>query len=254
MSFVEQLKASINDISSYSQFAYQKVGKTLKYLFLIFSILYLITGGVAAKGLYNSVDQYAVEIQHKVPDFKMVNGELEFSGKQPYTIHGQGDAIFVVDTTGQTQQDVLDKYMDGVLILKDKAFIKQQNQIREVTFQKNWNFNRNQVAGFIRAFKVPIVIISFLFGFLVQFIGKLLSAVFLAFVGMFINSAQKGKLKFGQLWNVGVYALTLPMIIDAVVSLTYPIPGFVVIYFVVGMIYAVKGVQYTINNSNITVE
>lgn len=250
MGIFEQFKGSITEWSLYSKVVNQRTVKTLKYFFIVFSILFLITGIKTSIGLNTEFQRFATEFNSKIPDFSLAEGEFSFSGEQPYIIEGQNSSIFIIDTTGETDESALENYIDGVHIAKHQMFLKQQGQLREISFAdfKNTNISKDDVVNFLPKLKwfIPLIM---LVGYVVQVIGKFLSAVFLAFVGMFVNNGQKGNLKFEQLWNLSIYALTLPIILETLVKLVYPqLPYFVWVYYAVAIIYIVKAVHFVLNN------
>ncbi|KNZ68576.1 hypothetical protein Tfer_2828 [Thermincola ferriacetica] len=256
MGFIEQFKGSIIDWTFYREVAFQKTSKTIKYLLVLFSILFIITGIKSAIGLNSDLQQFISDFKKKVPDFKLADGEFRFNAKQPYYLEGENNSVLVVDTTGATREDVLDKYSDGVFITKTKIYLKQQYQVRQINLKdyKEITLTKDKVLAFLPSLKWLIIIIGIV-GYIVSLVGKLLSGVFLAMIGMFVNNAQKGPLQFGQAWNVGIYALTLPLLLEALVKLVYPqFPYFFLIYYAIAIFYVVKAVHWIINDTEIKVE
>ena len=57
------------------------------------------------------------------------DGQLKIDGKMPIVISNRNNDYYIIDTSGKTDQSVLNSYDRGVLILKDKLIqkIDQQN-------------------------------------------------------------------------------------------------------------------------------
>lgn len=150
MGFIEQFKGSITDWTFYREVAFQKTLKTIKYLLVLFSILFIITGIKSAIGLNSDLQQFISDFKKKVPDFKLADGEFRFNAKQPYYLEGENNSVLVVDTTGATREDVLDKYSDGVFITKTKIYLKQQYQVRQINLKdyKEITLTKDKVLAF----------------------------------------------------------------------------------------------------------
>jgi len=88
-----------------------------------------------------------------------------------------------------------------------------------------------------------IVFIFIAFGFIFVLGWKLLNAVILALLGLIANSMLRGRLKFNNMLNISIYALTLPMLVQLAVNLYgYPVPGFGLIYWGISMLYVAMAV------------
>ena len=56
----------------------------------------------------------------KCPNFELKNGELSVDRNMPIVLSEYGENYIVIDTTNNTNPDVLDSHSKSILILKDK--------------------------------------------------------------------------------------------------------------------------------------
>ncbi|MFW6680095.1 DUF1189 family protein [Lacrimispora sp. AGF001] len=66
----------------------------------------------------------------------------------------------------------------------------------------------------------------------------------IALIGMIVTSCLKYRLTFGQLYQISVYARTLPLLLNAIVSfLPFSIPMFGIINFGISVLFLVVAIQ-----------
>jgi len=223
LGFFTQVKESFLNYEAYREFAFQKRGKTFKYFFVLFTLVFII-GGIRFIGDFkNGTSDIIATVKEDVPEFRLENGELTVEGQQPI-IMGEGDsAVLVIDTTGQTDDSILDRYIDGVFISKEKIVVKENPQLRIIKFSdlKDLTFDKQKLLDLLPMLKWLFVGIAF-FAYLFSITWALITTVILALIGLFINSMMKGRLVYNNLWNIAVYAFTFPWLLEMVKNLVYP--------------------------------
>lgn len=246
MNFFIQMRESVIDFKFYRSIKDNKFSRSFIYLLLLFLIIYSISGTRIFITTRIVIDELVTNLNQNAPEFSLENGEFNFEGKMPYYISSSTDEAFVIDTTGQVTESVLKDVVSGMLITKDKVYVKRNAvETREfsLTELKGINITKADVLEFLPKLSW-IVIIFIAFGFIFVLGWKLLNAVILALLGLIANAAFRGRLKFNNLMNISIYALTLPMLIQLAVNLYgYPIPSFGLIYWVISILYVVLAVK-----------
>jgi len=244
MSFFNNIIGSITNFNAYREFSEESPWRALRYFFLIFSLLFIGYAVTLVPVINNFADKLGQEVRENVPDFRIVNGELEFNEKMPFIVKGENNFILIVDTTGELNPAALEQYPNGVFVEKTKAVIKDEQQgLNTVDFSafKEMEISRQSVLSFLPTVKnlMPLILlVIYIFGFL----SKTVFILVLALIGLAIKS--RADLKFGHMWSIACHALTLPLILDLVKSVAVPrLPGFFIVYFGIAVFYMYKGVQ-----------
>lgn len=253
MNFFTQMRESVIDLKFYRRIKDNKFSRSFVYLVLLFLIIYFINGTRTFIAARIVMDELAVNLSYDVPEFKFENGEFSFEGKMPYYISSSTNEAFVIDTTGQVSKSVLKDVASGMLITKDKLYMKRSEaETREISLSelKDISFNKSDVIEFLPKLSW-IVLIFIVFGFIFALGWKLINAVILALLGLIANAFFNCRLRFNNMMNISIYALTLPMLIQVAVNLYgYPIPGFGLIYWGISILYVVLVLKSFSNEAN----
>ncbi len=223
MDIFRQVKASFTNFDAYREFAVQRSGTTFKYFILLFTLIFFIgsTRFVYDFSIENS--RIADAMRDKIPEFRLDNGHLTVDGQQPVVIEGEKNTVLLIDTTGPVNETVLDKYSEGVFISTDRVIIKQDIQTRIIPFAAfgDVKFSKQDLVNFLPKLKwLPVVFVFF--GYWFKMAWVLMTTVILALAGLLVNRGLKNRLRFSNNWNIAVYALTLPWLLEMTVKLVYP--------------------------------
>ncbi|PKM47238.1 MAG: hypothetical protein CVV03_04455 [Firmicutes bacterium HGW-Firmicutes-8] len=246
MGFFRQFKDSFTNFDSYRGFAFQRGGNTFKYFFLLFTLIFLISGIKLFFDFNSGQGEIVTLIKEKIPDFRLENGQLTVVGDQPILLDGGNNTIFAVDTTGEIDQTVLDKYDEGIFISKDGAVLKQIGRpVQSIPFSsfRDTKFDKQKLLGLLPMFKWVLIIGGFFaYGFKMAWV--LITTLILGLIGLIVNSTMKGRLQFSNTWNAAVYAFTLPWLLELAVDMFFPaIPIFWPIKWGVATFFLYKGIQ-----------
>jgi len=240
------MRESVIDFGFYREIKDNKFGKSFTYLLILFLIVYFIGGTKTFVVTKAVMEELAIHFSSDVPDFKLEKGEFSFEGKMPHYISGSTNEVFVIDTTGQTDEKVLEDVQTGMLITKDKLYMKQNaGELRILNLREfgDVKVTKADIAEFLPKISW-IILIVLVFGFIFVLGWKLLNAVLLAFLGLAINSAMNAKLKYNNMLNISIYALTLPFLLKLAVDLSgYYVPGFRLIYWGISALYVAMAVK-----------
>lgn len=232
MVFLREAWRSFTNFEGYSQFSYQKYARTLKYFFIIYTLIFLIGGIRIYVDINRSIGNLSKDFEDKIPEFTFSQGQLTVNEPQPIIIEGKNDTVLAIDTTGEINEDILTKYKDGVFFGKDRMVTRQNMQSQPVMFEnfKGWELDKEKLVNLLPYLKwVPVIFV--LFVYFLNIIWSLITSVLLALLGsMTAPVSIRSHMKFINYWNTAVYALTLPWFLEMLKNLIYPaLPLFSVI-------------------------
>lgn len=223
MNVFKEMALSIYSYESYSKFLNNKKGKVFGYglliMFFYVLIAYLIPGAISM----GTPASMARSFRENVPNFELSNGklwvdavvELEQSGT--YILINTDPAYVLPDSNKLS--DALRGYYQAVLLDNEKMVVKSNGQVEQLYFSDlDFEFSRDELEGIIPTLFVAYYIIM-IFGYIWMTALFFFGVIFVALIGMIIASAMKCRLSFGQLYLMGIYSRTLPLLIKALVSL-----------------------------------
>lgn len=238
--FFKKLYYSIVNFKSYPNMVREGVGKAFLYLLLFTLIFGTISGFIVGKNVTSGINMFISQLDENTPDFRLANGHLEVEGNMPIVLEElpNNQALYIIDTTGQTQADILDNYQTGMLILEDRAIVKQnpvQTSVYDFKEFVGADLTKDDLMNMMPFFKSFGLIFGFL-TFLFFYLVKMFHALLLAVIGLLIAAIQSKNLSFGKQYSLGIYVLTLPVLLDIIISLFgYNFPWY--LFYLVGLIY-----------------
>lgn len=224
--FAELVHAVIRP-KSYGEFLRDKKGKTFLFGFVLVFFYFLITimvplvkFQVSTGGIMHMVDEY-------VPDFTIGNRKVTVERTVEYD---EGGTYVFVDTDrsfiGQIESSDLKALLrvyDRVVIMdSEQAVLKNNTQTRQIAYEDldgDLFMTKDTMMESVGSM-VNILIIA---GVAVIFVGMELlfffGVLFVALFGMVVASCMHYNLTFGQLYKLGIYARTTPLLLKAVFAL-----------------------------------
>lgn len=246
VNFFTKLYKSITDTNFYRNFLDEPLKRAITYLLGVTLIFGSISMVRTIYDLNLNMNQTIDFFDKKVPDFKLENGELTVKGRMPLIIDEKNGDITIIDTTGRTNESVLDKYEKGTFVSKDKIVRKESElQKREYYFSaaKEVTVTKNNVRGLVPLLKW-IYVITVLFGLLGFFISKLLNALFLSIIVAITFKVSSIGLTFKDVYKLSLYALTLPIIISTILDIIpVYVPYFWILYYGIALYYLWKAID-----------
>lgn len=187
-------------------------------------------------------------IEDYVPDFELSGGTLWV--EKPIEYEKDGTYIYIDTAPDLSFYDVdeireyISDYYQVVLMDSEKVIVKNKGEIMGKYFSEfDMDFSRETLLQWVpNAYLVvtAFMVLAFIFMTALFFFGVLVVAL----IGMIAASCMKYRLTFGQLYQMGVYARTLPLLIKAIMSfLPFSIPMFGIINFGLSVLYIVLAIQ-----------
>ncbi|WP_349948120.1 DUF1189 domain-containing protein [Lacrimispora sp. BS-2] len=248
MNVFKELILSVYDFKSYKEFLKNKRRKVFLAGIILTVLYFALTMIVPFIKFQVKTGGFVKIINDYIPDFELSDGEfwienpIEYEADGTYiNINTDPDNIFYdADEIGEYLSD----YYQVFLIDSEKVIVKNKGQIQGQYFSDlDIEFSRDKLMEFVpQAYLIVagIMVAAFIFMAAFFFFGVLIVAL----LGMIAASCMKYKLTFGQLYQMGVYARTLPLLLKAILSfLPFSIPMFGIINFGLSVLYIVLAIQ-----------
>lgn len=248
MNVFKELVLSVYDFKSYKKFLDNKGAKTFLAGVILMVFYFILTIVVPFAQFQVSTGGLAKLAEDYIPDFKLSGGTLWV--EEPFELENDGMYISV-DTSPDTVfygadeiGEYISEYYQVILADSEKFIIKDKGQIQEMYFSDlGMDFSKQQLLAFIPsayAILAGVLVLIFIFMTGLFFFGVL----FVALLGMIAASCMKYQLTFGQLYKLGIYSRTLPILIKSLVSfLPFSIPMFAIVNFGLSVLYIVFAIR-----------
>lgn len=214
MNVFKQLFRSSYSPKDIAVFRFQGIGKTILYVFLLTLISTIPSIYYLGTTITNVVGQAKDIVNREFPSFTIENGQLNSSLKEPITINQNGFAIFF-DSTGKANKEDLENLDNGIAFLKNElVFVAGgQNQAYSYSMTEDLMLTKNDLLNLIDSLDSSLIIflpILFLVIYIFSSGVTFAEISVLALFGLLIRNLMRRKLKYGQLWRMSAYSVTLP--------------------------------------------
>lgn len=220
MDFFQQVKFSITNVKMYDQLSKLPFIKTFLYLFFFSSLIWILSYAGVYLTMNKGIEGMKEKVIEEIPDFKFFNGRLEVSGAMPVILYKDLASIVIVDTSGNTKEDVLNSYRSGIYISADKLDIKgEDGRVEHISFANfsGISFTKDHVISWLPYLDWIYFIVGAIY-YIYTILSYLVNALWMSLLGLILGLILKVKTSFSSLYKIGVYALTLPMILNMVLS------------------------------------
>ena len=270
--FYRKLKRAIINPEKYQEFALEKTSCALKY-FTKLILLFCVIACIAITYQYVHIASNAINlIKEDVPDFTVKDNILSINSEEPVVITKLDDKIeysLIFDTSDEVSEEKLKEYNQklslynlGAIFLKDKVLIQTQGETdNQLTYSyeelmKKFNIeniNKQDLVEKIDSINtvsmiVAIYITLLIYLFVAYFIATLLETVLMMVIGFLTSKIVKVDLKSSQIYNIVLYSLTLPILLNAInillnIFVGFEIQYFQVMYTAVAYIYLITAIM-----------
>lgn len=233
MRFIENFKKSIYDVAWLRQ---QKAEpkKAWRYFLALLAVLVAVT----TLPLLVSLPKAARSVREQIgsiPDFKATlrDGSLTITGLSEPAVFKQSDNVTVVVNTSAAASTSLDKFLEkpgesGLLVARDRIEILDGSSgERRIQYWKGMpdyaltkiqlleNVDKYLRPGYLALFAIIILVAAYLAAVAAQLVSILVVSAIVLLAAKF----RKYTWRFGELFTVGLFAVTLPTIIAALLTL-----------------------------------
>ena len=248
MNIFEEMALSVYSYQSYKEFLKNKKSKVFGVGLMLVLIYFAVTTVIpfVVKDIRNG--GLAKQIEESVPDFELKDGFLqvddviEIDGGSTYVYIDTDPEYYFYDA--DEMKYYLYDYATAILMDSEKMIIKSNGEVVGAYFSDiDFEFSKEKLIGWVPyAYAIIVVmhVLIYIWMAAVFFFGVL----FVALLGMIVASCMKYQLTFGQLYLLGVYSRTLPLIIKAVLSFVpVSIPFFFIINFGLSLLIIGRVIQ-----------
>ena len=250
--FFKSIKNSIFNFDSYQDFALEEMKRGIFYflkLAILFSVIIAIVFSVLQ--VVVTIPNAKNFIASDIPDFSYSNGILDVKSDETVTIDNIADQVLIIADTKDLDETKINEYKDkinlydiGVLVLKDKVYLKNSyagTGLQEIPmsdigsiYGKN-EFTKQDIVNDINSINMISLCISLAFtvflGFFITYlIMSILDIIILALLSNIVAMLLRVRMKVSALVNISVHAMTLPIILLLIYAIVLMTTGFEIKY------------------------
>lgn len=241
MGFMHKFAYSFFDFAAYKQFLVQGLGKSILYIFLVTLIFSTITNINTINTFVSETTIIQTKFVQSAPSIELKDGVLTVDSDKPLYYKHNGE-ILIVDTSGTTNKSILDTYSNGIYINSNELVLRQNYKTIESfkfsTFPE-LNVTNQTIQYFLYMSKIIVPVLLLFITPLIAFLLNLISGfLILAPISLNIGSVMGVKLKYSTACILSLYAMTLPLLLEALVDISGITSNeFIIIFYVIALIY-----------------
>ncbi len=227
------------------------VKKSFKQSIIYFLLLILILSSIKVISLLNpllfivpnQLQGFATDIINCYPndlEVNIANGQIYINAPEPYFISdcknpANSQKIAVIDTKTPVSNSQFDQYKAAAWVTKDSVIYKDSKyETKTYSFAqiKNYKLNKtvlnsykNTITPYFKFVGPVLLLISFI-GIYLSYAFRLIQLLIIAALILVSGKIFKQNISFGQSYKIGLYAITLGLVVDLIVSLTSIWTGF----------------------------
>lgn len=243
--FFKRLKNAITNFDEYQKFSQEKLGTAIRYflkLMLIFSIL--ISGFLTAR-MYKEIETIKTSFAEECPDFRIENNTLLIEGenkKYEKDIGYETLGLIVDSENTDLTEEQNGQYQRIIAFYKDRMVMKTMDTKTSMTYEdisKNQNINglsKQQILDYANSNEMLVIysiffVVTIIFVFIAYSIQILLDIFLLSIIGLIMSKIAAVKLKYKEIFNMSIYALTLSIVLYLIYICVNITTGFTIKYF-----------------------
>lgn len=250
LSFLARVISAISDFRIYPFVQREKITLAISYFLKLLLIITLVICVYIFSNIYNIMEKFTLDFNDVFPNFALEKGVLNADERVEYSIEN-GIVILDSNYTAEELKSISDKEVIGydynVLIskdgmnvyIKDMLFVTMEFSqiIGDYTKQSFYNNILQPFSNLSVQIYFFVIIYCAIFGtYTLVKITNVLTAMILASI---FNVLFGNRLKFGDIFKIAAYALTLPIIIEliAVIFVGYVSESVILIYQLLLSVY-----------------
>jgi len=241
--FFERFKLIIVDKSFGASIKAESVGKSMRFLLYVMLFIGSVIMIKSEIELYQFSKDATEKLSSKFPDFELKDGRFICEGAMPF-IYNSKDAVFIIDTSGKINSDVLNGYKEGLIITETTILYKKSaSETRSYDLKefKNFNITKGRMIELIKFWTVPGLFIIFIVSLFFIYVWKLIGVLTLSVIALIINKILKTNMEYEDLFKISVYAIIFPTIINSGLGIVgVDIPYFWIVYYIIAGFFLVQ--------------
>ena len=251
MGFIKRVIISIKDFEKYIEFAIEKTTTAIGYLAKLIVIFAIIVSATFTYHFVKEIQSGVKYFKEELPDLSYQDGELVVQAQEAIKIENDNSILqfMLIDTNAnEEQQNEYKKevagYNNGVVILKDKLILKNAMLKEPVEYSYKELAQQYGISNFKKEEAVKVIeetdttalyggffLTMVIYLFFVYFITAILDAFSFFILGLIVSRMVSIKIKLKPIFNMAVYSLTLPILLNLIYIVVKTFTGFTIQYF-----------------------
>ncbi|MBB5173899.1 DUF1189 domain-containing protein [Texcoconibacillus texcoconensis] len=225
MNIFKQFIKSIYSPQTIAKFRFQKIGKSILYVFILMLITSIPASTFLGINISNFANQIEETIKEDLPYFEIKDGTLNADIDEPYAQEIGGNKIIFDPTGAHTINDFESHEQAFVMLENDLAVITEgtpttfsYQELNLATIDKDSAVDMiDSVMSILPLILAIFIITLYLFSTGLKFVG----IFFLSFIGLMIKKSKAPDLSFRQVWILSAYSVTLPTVIFSITDVLF---------------------------------
>ena len=264
--FFKKVWYSIDKIEKYSELSAEGFGRAIKYLGILIIIIAIISSVVTVYNTSLEVKKIAEYINEKSPELTYSDGTLQIDSPEVITDDSSNFGKIIIDTKTDSEEQInqykeqVNEEENAIIILKDKLILKDigTNGTSEYNYKELFKevgiteFNKQQLVEYLKGSNMMplylnLFLVLFIYAFVIYFINTIFYIIAISVVGYLATLILKLKIRYVAVFNMSVYAITLPTVLNMLYLIVnafyrYTISYFDVMYILVASIYMIAAI------------
>ncbi len=221
MKFFIAMRESVISFKFYDEIRRSRYGKVFGYLALLLLIVYTLSGVKTYLGANIAIDEVTRLVKNETPEFSISNGKLQWGGEPLHYFIDENGTMVAVDIDGALNPETLRSKYSNYFVFREDTLLMRNNARDQAVMYKDFgtDFSKQDVLNLSAVGKTGVVILIVLF-FPFYYGYKLLNVVILAAMAAITASILKVKITWKENFIISGFALTLPMLLALLFSLT----------------------------------
>lgn len=264
--FLKKLWYSIDKIDKYSELSAEGFGRAIKYLGILIILLSIISSFVTVYRTSLEIKNIAQYINEKSPELTYNDGTLQVDSEEAIIDDNLNYGKVIIDTKTDSEEQI-NQYINqvsdeenAIIILKNKLILKEigVQGISDYNYEELFGemgvneFDKQQLVDYLTSSNMMslylnLFLVLFIYAFIIYLINTLFYIISISIVGYVATLVLKLKIRYVAVFNMAVYAITLPTILNMIYLIInafyrYTISYFDIMYVLVASIYMIAAI------------
>lgn len=249
--FFKRIFFSVKEFEQYVILASENISVAIKYLLKLMLIFVAVVTCIFMYQFYTYFQKTITYFNENIDEVNFLNGELSIDKGDKKEIINENSIIpyILIDTNADTEtieeyNKKLGEYESGIIILKDKIIYKNgllsnglEYKYSDIMGKYNiTEFNKQDVSNFITQANnfstyASVFIAMFICLYIIYTSSTIVDVFMLAVLGFIVSRIAGMRMRFKATFNIGIYALTLPILLNIIYIIINSLTGFEIKYF-----------------------
>ena len=250
MKFFKKIIDAVKNFEKYEDFAMERTIDSVKYILKLILIFVIIISIVFTYKFYQSANNAIAYFKENIPDLNFENNLLKVQSEEPIIIENEQElfSIIVIDTESEENiekyREKVDLYGNGIIVLKDRILLRSNLLNKELEYKysdianqygiqrfdkQDANFYLTYINNFVTY--IGVFGVLFIYMLVIYIANVFVDAVMLGVLAFILGRISGIKMSFKPAFNIGIYALTLPIILNIIYIIVNTLTGFTISNF-----------------------